>query len=143
MSCVSLLGAFHVKPPSTASGSGLTPCLFTILPRYLIESLRISHFDALTFKPALFMHSKNLIESINVICQGGCCYDHVIHVTHHKIPVLLCYSGQSLSLQSLKGRRGYNPSPTGTTPIHMRIRSFICPFSAEGPARRQSLSPVW
>ena len=41
MSCVSVLGAFHVNSASTASGSGLTPCLLTILPRYLIESIRI------------------------------------------------------------------------------------------------------
>ena len=42
---MSVLGAFHVSTASTASGCGLTPCLSTILPRYLIESLRISHFD--------------------------------------------------------------------------------------------------
>ena len=34
--------------------------------------------------------------------QGRCCYEYVIHLTHHKIPVLLCHSGQSLSHQSLK-----------------------------------------
>ena len=55
---MSVLGAFHVNTASTASGSGLTSCLSTILPRYLIESLRISHFDGLHFKPALFMHPK-------------------------------------------------------------------------------------
>ena len=27
--------------------------------------------------------------------------------------------------------------------IHMRISSFWCPFSAEGPARRENPSPVW
>ena len=58
MSCVSVFGAFHVNAASTASGSGLTLCLSTILPRYLIESLRISHFDGLHFKPALFMQPK-------------------------------------------------------------------------------------
>ena len=41
-----------------------------------------------------------------MVCQGGCCYDHVIHVAHHKIPILLRYSGQSLSHQPLKGRCG-------------------------------------
>ena len=34
-------------------------------------------------------------------------------------------------------------SSTGTTPIHMRIRPFLCPSSAEGPARRQNPSPVF
>ena len=34
-------------------------------------------------------------------------------------------------------------SSTGTTPIHMRIRSFLCPSSAEGPARSKNPSPVW
>ena len=107
MSCVYVLGAFHVNTASTASGSGLTPCLSTILPRYLIESLRNSHFDGLHFKPALFMQPKTSSSQsmINVICQGGCCYDHVIHVTHHKIPILLRYYDQSLSHQSSKGRR--------------------------------------
>ena len=42
-----------------------------------------------------------------MVFQGGCCYDHVIHVTHHKVPVLLRYSGQSLSYKSLKSRRGF------------------------------------
>ena len=37
--------------------------------------------------------------------QNGCCYDHVIHVTHHKVPVPLRHSGQSLSHQSLKSGR--------------------------------------
>ena len=40
------------------------------------------------------------------ICQGRCRFDHVIHVANHKIPILLRYSGQSLSHQSLKGRCG-------------------------------------
>ena len=40
-----------------------------------------------------------------MVFQGWCCYDHVIHVTHHKIPVLICHSGQSLSHQSLKRGR--------------------------------------
>ena len=35
-----------------------------------------------------------------------CCYDHVIHVTHQKVPVLLRHSGQSLSHQFLKKCRG-------------------------------------
>ena len=41
-----------------------------------------------------------------MVCQGGCCYDHVIPVTNHKIPVFLRYFGQNLSHQSLKSRRG-------------------------------------
>ena len=85
-SCVSVLGAFRVNAASTASGSGLTPCLSTILPRYLIES-------------------KDLFEPIDVVFQGRCCYDYINHVTHHKIPVLLCHSGQNLSHQSLKSGR--------------------------------------
>ena len=40
-----------------------------------------------------------------MVLQGRCCYDYVIHVTHYKIPVLLCHSGQSLSHQSLKSGR--------------------------------------
>ena len=40
-----------------------------------------------------------------MVFQGRCCFDYVIHVTHHKIPVLLCHSGQSLSHQSLKSGR--------------------------------------
>ena len=37
-----------------------------------------------------------------MVFQSGCCYDHVIHVTHHKVSVLFRHSGQSLSHQSLK-----------------------------------------
>ena len=37
-----------------------------------------------------------------MVFQGGCCHDHVIHVTHHKVPVLLRHSGDNLSHQSLK-----------------------------------------
>ena len=37
-----------------------------------------------------------------MVFHGKCCYDHVIHVTHHKVPVLLRHSGQNLSHQSLK-----------------------------------------
>ena len=37
-----------------------------------------------------------------MVFQSGCCYDHVIHVTHHKIPR---HSGQSLRHQSLKSVR--------------------------------------
>ena len=40
-----------------------------------------------------------------MVFQGRCCYDYVIHVTHHKVPVVLCHSGQSLSHQSLKSGR--------------------------------------
>ena len=40
-----------------------------------------------------------------MVFQGGCCYDHVIHVTHHKVLVLLRHSRQSLSHQSLKSGR--------------------------------------
>ena len=104
MSCVSVLEAFHVNTASTASGSGLKPCLSIILPRYLIESLRVSHFDGLHFKPAPFMHPKSSSSQSMWSSRVGvaCCYDHVIHVTHHEIPVLLRHSGQSLSHQSLK-----------------------------------------
>ena len=36
----------------------------------------------------------------------GCvCYDDIIHVTHHKVPVLLRHTGQSLRHQSLKSVR--------------------------------------
>ena len=52
-----------------------------------------------------FHASKDLIESINVVFQGRCRYDSVIHVTHHEISVLLGHSGQSLSHQSLKSGR--------------------------------------
>ena len=41
-----------------------------------------------------------------MVFQGGCYYDHVIHVTHHKVLVLRRHSGQSLSHQSLKSCRG-------------------------------------
>ena len=41
-----------------------------------------------------------------MVSQSGCCYDHVIHVTHHKVLVLFRHSGQSLSHQSLKTGRG-------------------------------------
>ena len=104
-SCVSVLGAFHVNTASTASGSGLTPYLSIILLWYLIESLRISHFDGLHFNPASFHASKDLIEPINVVFQGRCRYDYVIQVAHHEIPVLLGHSRQSLSHQSLKSGR--------------------------------------
>ena len=40
-----------------------------------------------------------------MVFQGRCCYDYVIHLTHHKIPAFLCDSGQSLSHQSLKSGR--------------------------------------
>ena len=83
---MSVLGAFHVNTASTASGSGLTPCLSTILAIYLTESLRISHFDGLHFNPALFMHPKTSSSQSMWSSRGGCCYDHVIHVTHHKDP---------------------------------------------------------
>ena len=117
MSCVSVLGALHVSTASTASGSGLTPCLSTILPGYLIESRRISHFDGLHFKPALFPASKDLIEPINVVLQGRCCYDYIIHVRHHKIPVLICHSSQSLSHQSLKSGRWVSQAEGNPLPL--------------------------
>ena len=41
-----------------------------------------------------------------MVFQSGCCYDHVIYVSHHKVPLLLRHSGQSLSHQSLKSGRG-------------------------------------
>ena len=137
---MSVLGAFHVNTASTASGSGLTPCLSTILPRYLFVSLRISHFDG--------SHAiKDLIEPIDVVCQGGCCNDRVIHVTHHKIPVLLSYSGQSLSHQSLEDRRGV--AQAKGHPLLLVQPQFTCEsglFSVLLPQRdprRQNLSPVW
>ena len=40
-----------------------------------------------------------------MVFQGRCRYDHVVHVTHHEIPVLLGHSRQSLSHQSLKSGR--------------------------------------
>ena len=89
---------------STASGSGLTPCLCTILHRYLIESLRF-HISMVCISSLLFSCIRNLIEIINAVFQGRCCYNYVIHVTHHKIPVFLCHSSQSLSHQSLKSGR--------------------------------------
>ena len=58
------------------------------------------------FQACSYHATKNFIESIIVVCQGGGWYEHVILVTHHKIPVLLRYPGQSLGPQSLKGRRG-------------------------------------
>ena len=48
---------------------------------------------------------EDLIEPINVVFQGGCCNDHVIHVTHHQVPVLFRHSGQILSHRSLKSGR--------------------------------------
>ena len=63
-------------------------------------------FRWFAFQARSFHTTKDLIESINVVCRGGCCYDHVIQVAHQKIPVLLPYSGQSLSHQSLKERCG-------------------------------------
>ena len=71
-------------------------------------------FRWFAFQLCSFHAAKDLIEPINVVFQGRCCYDHVIHVTHHKVTVLLRHSGQSLSWSSC----------TGTTPIHMRIRFF-------------------
>ena len=46
---------------------------------------------------------KDFSESVNVVCQGGCRYHYVIHIAHHKIPILFCYVCQSLSHPSLKG----------------------------------------
>ena len=40
-----------------------------------------------------------------MVFQGRCCYEYVIQLTHLKIPVLLCHSGQSLSHQTLKSGR--------------------------------------
>ena len=42
-----------------------------------------------------------------------CCYDHVIHVTHHKVPVFLRHSGQSLSHQFLKKKAVALHKPKG------------------------------
>ena len=50
-------GDFQVRTASTASGSGLMPCLSIILPRYLIDSLSISHFDGFHFNPEFFMQA--------------------------------------------------------------------------------------
>ena len=99
---MSVLGAFHVNTASTASGSGLSPCLSTIFPRYFIESLKDFTFRWFALQSCSFHASKDLIEPINVVFQGRCRYDYVIYVTHHEIPVLLGHSGQSLSHQSLK-----------------------------------------
>ena len=107
MGCVSALGAFHVNTASSASGSGLTPYLSTILSRFLIESLRISHFGGFHLNLALFMQPKTSSSRSmwsSKVCP--CCYDRVVHVAYHKVPVLLGYSGQSLSHQSLKSGRG-------------------------------------
>ena len=57
-----------------------TPCLSTILPRYIIESLRISHFDGLHFNPALFMHPKTSSSLSMWSSRVGVRYDYVIHV---------------------------------------------------------------
>ena len=123
MSCVSVLGAFYVSTASTASGSGLTPCMSTILPRFLIESLRISHFDGLHFKPALF-------------CQDGCCHDHVVHVAQHEIPVFLGYPGQSLSHQSLKGRRSIALTERHPIPLKKKPNSHANPVLSLSLFRR-------
>ena len=40
-----------------------------------------------------------------MVFEVRCCHDHIIHVTHHKIPVPFHHSGQSLSHQSLKSGR--------------------------------------
>ena len=58
---MSILGAFIVNKAFVASGSDLTPCLSTIVPRYFIES-------------------------VNVVCQRWCRYHYVIHLAHHEIP---------------------------------------------------------
>ena len=52
-----------------------------------------------------------------MVFQCRCCYDYVIHVTHHKIPVLLCHSGQSLSHQSLKSGRCVAQAEGHTLPL--------------------------
>ena len=59
-----------------------------------------------------------------MVFQGWCCYDHVIHVTHHKIPVLLRHSGQSLSHQSLK--RGRCVAQAKGHPLPLVQPQFTC-----------------
>ena len=67
-----------------------------VFPRYLVESLRISYFE---WSPALFMR-------FNMVFQGECCYDHVIHVTHHKVTIFLRHKSHHL-----KSGRGFAKLP--------------------------------
>ena len=141
MSCVSVLGAFHVNTASTASGSGLTPCLSTILPRYLIESLRISHFDGLHFKPTLFMHprtssSRSMWSSRVGVANTSQDYRTFLSLWSKPEPSVF----EKWPLRCTSRRAS---SSNGTTPTHTRIRSFRYPSSAEGPARRQNPSLMW
>ena len=59
-----------------------------------------------------------------MVFQGRCCYDYVIHVTYHKIPVLLCHSGQSLSHQSLK--RGRCVAQAEGNPLPLAQHQLTC-----------------
>ena len=59
-----------------------------------------------------------------MVFLSGCCYEHVIHVTQHKVPVLLRYSCQSLSHQSLKSRRGV--AQTKGHPLPLVQTQFTC-----------------
>ena len=59
-----------------------------------------------------------------MVFQGWYCYDHVIHVTHHKIPVLLRHSDQSLSQQSLK--RGRCVAQAEGHPLPLVQPQFTC-----------------
>ena len=103
--CMSVLGAFLVSMASTTSGSALTPCLPTSLPRYIIESLRISYFDGLHFKPALFMQSKT-----HRVCQCvlqrwvSLSFCHPRSTSRNSRTSSLCWSKPESSV--VKDRRG-------------------------------------
>ena len=136
-----VLGAFHVSTASTASGSGLTPCRSTILPRYLIESLRISHFDGFAFQACSFHTSEDLIESINVILQGWCRYGlrHPRSTSRDSRTFWSLLSKPEPSaferlLLHCTSRRA--SSSTGTTPIRTRILFSPCPFFRRGTCQK-------
>ena len=58
----SVEGTFEVKTDFTRSGFGLFPCLSTITLRYFFEFFKISRFNSLHFRPALFIHTVVLFE---------------------------------------------------------------------------------
>ena len=140
MSCVFVLGAFHVNTASTASESCLAPCLSTLLPRYLIELLRISHFDGLHFESALFMQPKTSSSQSVWSSKVGVATSQGFRTSSSLWSKLEPSVFEKWPWRCTSRRAS---SSTGTTAIHMRIRSFLCPTSAEGPARRQNSSPVW
>ena len=112
---------FHVNTASTASGSGLTPCLSTILSEYFIESL----FRRFAFQTSSLHAVEELIESVNVVCQGGRRYHYVIHAARYEIPVLP--SVFERSPWHCTHRKA--SSSIGTSPIHMQIQFFSFLFS--------------